>query len=137
MPNEDQKPSHHSSAFSISQQQPYSNIDNLLHSFALTLVEFVSNLFGANLGMPEATYAYMQSMYPSYHHNDANNSSLCAALGSFTPPSFNLNISQDMDESLQQTADNGQNATWQQQQLQNPPRNRRRRQCGTGHHYGD
>lgn len=99
-------------------------------------------MFGVNLGTPESAHAYMQSMYsaeyPSYHHNDANNSSLCAALGSFTSLSFNLNISQDMDESHQQIVDDGQNVTQQQQQPhQNPPRNRRCWQGRTKHHYGD
>lgn len=79
------------------------------------------------------------AQYPSYHHNDASNSSLGVTLGSFTLPWFNLNISQDVDELHQQIVDDGHNATQQQQQKQithqNPPRNGRRRPCETGHHY--
>lgn len=35
------------------------------------------------------------------HHNDSSNSLLRATLGSLTSSSFNLNISQDVDESHQ------------------------------------
>lgn len=64
MPNEeDLELPRHSFAFSVFQQQPYSNIDNRPHSFASTSKEFVNNLFGANVEMPEAAHAYMQSMY--------------------------------------------------------------------------
>lgn len=73
------------------------------------------------------------------HHNDSSNSLLRATLGSLTSSSFNLNISQDVDELHQQIVDDGHNATQQQQQKQithqNPPRNGRRRPCETGHHY--
>ena len=71
------------------------------------------------------------------HHNDSSNSLLRATLGSLTSSSFNLNISQDVDELHQKKFDDRQNATQQQQPRQNPPCNKRHRQCGTGHHYGD
>lgn len=80
--------------------------------------EFVSNLFGTDCGTPASAREYMHSL-----QNE---------LGHFTPPSFNLMFSQDVDQN-----DPSLHDIPEQRPRRNPGRNRRRPPCGTGHHYGD
>jgi len=103
--------------FNTPQQQPA--MDDRKQSFASNLVDFLYNLFGANINTPPYTNDYMQYMHPTHLYNEARSSFNLFKMNT-TPPQFESN---------------------DQPQLQspqcNPPCNKRRRHCRTGHHYGD
>jgi len=97
-------------------------MDDRKQSFASSSIDFFYNLFGAYLNTPPSANDHMQYMHPTHFDNEARSSSATMQMNT-TPPQFESN-----DEPQPQQP---------QSPRRNPPRNRRRRHCRIGHHYGD
>jgi len=94
-------------------------MDDRRQSFASSSTDFFYNLFGTNLNTPPSANDHMQNMHPTHFDNEGGSSSATMQMNT-TPPQFESN-----DEPQPQSP------------RRNPPRNRRRRHCGTSHHYGN
>jgi len=97
-------------------------MDDRRQSFLSSSIDFFYNLFGADLNTPPSTNDHMQYMHQTHFDNEPRSSSAMM----------------QMNTTLSQFESNEESQPQQPQSpRRNPPRNRRHRHCGTGHHYGD